>query len=298
MTTDAIGTAIVRPVLDPAIVEQVLLAGDLAKLSAPQRISYYHAVCQSVGLNPLTKPFDYITLSGKLTLYAKKDATDQLRKIHGVSITKLETSAYGDVYIITAYAQDATGRTDAATGAVPIGTLKGDALANALMKTETKAKRRVTLSICGLGMLDETELETIPNAVSPTVVVRATEAAAYVNTTTGEVTNEASAATSVATDGPLLRIIEVTSTPTRNKNVTRWAITLSDGRVLQTIKTRLGSLCEQFCQEAAPVTVETSETKWGLELIAIYRLVSDQDGMRDRETISGGHLFEDDDVDR
>jgi hypothetical protein len=29
------------------------------------------------------------------------------------------------------------------------------------MKCETKAKRRVTLSICGLGMLDETELETI-----------------------------------------------------------------------------------------------------------------------------------------
>ena len=36
-----------------------------------------------------------------------------------------------------------------------------NALANAIMKAETKAKRRVTLSICGLGMLDETELETI-----------------------------------------------------------------------------------------------------------------------------------------
>ena len=30
------------------------------------------------------------------------------------------------------------------------------------MKAETKAKRRVTLSIAGLGWLDETELETIP----------------------------------------------------------------------------------------------------------------------------------------
>jgi len=29
------------------------------------------------------------------------------------------------------------------------------------MKAETKAKRRGTLSICGLGMLDESELETI-----------------------------------------------------------------------------------------------------------------------------------------
>jgi hypothetical protein len=30
------------------------------------------------------------------------------------------------------------------------------------MKAETKAKRRVTLSLAGLGWLDETELETIP----------------------------------------------------------------------------------------------------------------------------------------
>jgi hypothetical protein len=44
------------------------------------------------------------------------------------------------------------------------GNLKGDALANALMKPETKAKRRVTLSIAGLGWLDETELETIRDA--------------------------------------------------------------------------------------------------------------------------------------
>jgi hypothetical protein len=29
------------------------------------------------------------------------------------------------------------------------------------MKGETKAKRRVTLSICGLGLLDETEIESI-----------------------------------------------------------------------------------------------------------------------------------------
>lgn len=39
---------------------------------------------------------------------------------------------------------------------------KGDARANAIMKAITKAKRRATLSLCGLGMLDETEIETIP----------------------------------------------------------------------------------------------------------------------------------------
>ncbi len=48
---------------------------------------------------------------------------------------------------------------------VPIGaTLSGEAGANLMMKAVTKAKRRVTLSICGLGMLDETEVVTIPGA--------------------------------------------------------------------------------------------------------------------------------------
>src|SRR6516162_3098534 len=53
------------------------------------------------------------------------------------------------------------GRIDTSIGAVSIGGLKGDNKCNALMKAETKAKRRLTLSICGLGMLDETEIETV-----------------------------------------------------------------------------------------------------------------------------------------
>jgi hypothetical protein len=46
---------------------------------------------------------------------------------------------------------------------VPIKGLAGPLLANAMMKAVTKSKRRVTLSICGLGgYLDETELDTLP----------------------------------------------------------------------------------------------------------------------------------------
>ena len=145
-------------------IESVLMQGDLSKLSPQERVEYYRAVCQSLGLNPLTRPFDYITLNGKLTLYAKKDATDQLRRNDRISITKLEEKTVNDIYIVTAYASGADGRTDASTGAVNIAGIKGDALANALMKAETKAKRRVTLSICGMGFLDETEIETIPDA--------------------------------------------------------------------------------------------------------------------------------------
>jgi hypothetical protein len=121
-------------------------------------------VCESLGLNPLTKPFDYIRLNGKLTLYTRKDATDQLRKLNNVSITRVERELVNEVYVVTAYATTRDGREDSDVGAVSVKGLSGEALANAYMKAMTKAKRRVTLSICGLGMLDELEVETIPDA--------------------------------------------------------------------------------------------------------------------------------------
>jgi len=144
--------------------ETVIAKGDLAQLTAEQRVAYYKAMCESLGLNPLTRPFQYITLNGRLTLYAAKDATDQLRKLHSISIVKLEREKMDGLYVVTATAQLPDGRQDSSIGAVNIEGLKGDALANAMMKGETKGKRRVTLSICGLGWTDESEIETIPGA--------------------------------------------------------------------------------------------------------------------------------------
>jgi hypothetical protein len=146
-----------------ANIESVLIGGDLAKLSSADRVLYYKRVCETVGLNPLTKPFDYITLNGKLVLYANKGCAEQLRANRKVSITIPSREVIEGVYVVTANAKLPDGREDAATGAVPIDGLKGDLRANAMMKAETKAKRRATLSICGLNMLDETEVETIKN---------------------------------------------------------------------------------------------------------------------------------------
>jgi len=155
-----------------AIISKLVIGGDLSGLTPVQKVAYYNRFCESLGLNPLTKPFDILRLNGKEILYAKKDATEQLRKINGVSVTSLNQTIQQDIIIVTATGNDKTGRTDAATGAVNIAGLKGDALANAIMKAETKAKRRLTLSICGLGVLDETEIETIPGAVVQTTTSR------------------------------------------------------------------------------------------------------------------------------
>jgi dsDNA-binding SOS-regulon protein len=152
-------------------IEDALLDGDLSKLNPQQRVSYMERVCQSVGLNPLTKPFRYIRLNGQLTLYATRDAAEQLRKVHGISITSLEETWRENLCIFRAHAKDAEGRTDVATGAVDTSRSSGQALANDIMKAETKAKRRVTLSLAGLGWLDETEVQDIPEQATEEVSV-------------------------------------------------------------------------------------------------------------------------------
>jgi hypothetical protein len=147
-----------------ATLEHVLGTGDLSKLTVPQRVEYYSRVCQTLGLNPLTRPFRFLSFNGQILLYATKDCTDQLRSLHKISLTIVDKSIDGDVYIVTARAAQPDGRTDEDIGAVTVGRLTGDSKANAVMKAMTKAKRRVTLSIRGLGFLDESELDTLPGA--------------------------------------------------------------------------------------------------------------------------------------
>lgn len=180
-----------------AAVEAALIRGDLSRLTEPERVDYYLRVCQSIGVNYLTKPFDYLELEDgkdengqkrfKLILYANRSCSDQLRSNNGVSVRIVERRFEDGLCVVVAAATTPDGRTDESIGAVSIdrengewktansgkryfagtGTftrLSGEAFANAVMKAETKAKRRVTLSICGLGWIDESEVESIPTA--------------------------------------------------------------------------------------------------------------------------------------
>lgn len=116
----------------PAAIERALMIGYLAGLTTEQRSDYYAAACHSLGLNALTKPFEYLTLNGRLRLYGLRDCTDELRWLHGISIYIANRERIGDIYIVTARAKDRTGCKDESTGAVALGTLKADALANTL----------------------------------------------------------------------------------------------------------------------------------------------------------------------
>jgi len=150
--------------VNASALERVLVAGDLAGLNEAQRIEYYKAVCESLGLNPLTRPFEYLRLNGRLVLYATRAAADQLRAIHGISILDAKIERRDDLITVTVRGKTRDGREDVEIGVVSAAGLRGDALANAEMKALTKAKRRLTLSLAGLGWLDESEAETIPGA--------------------------------------------------------------------------------------------------------------------------------------
>ena len=147
----------------PDDIEMALMGGDLSKLDPARRLSLYRATCDSLGLNPLTNPFQYITVQGRLVLYATRNCTDQLRKLERINLAITGRELVAGAYVVTARASMGD-RSDESIGAVPVEGLKGEALANAMMKCETKAKRRVTLSIRGLSFIDESEADSIAGA--------------------------------------------------------------------------------------------------------------------------------------
>jgi len=234
-------------VVDGTTVERVLLDGDLGQLSAAQRVTYYGKVCDTLGLNPLTRPFEYLVLNNKLTLYARREATEQLRKLHHVSLTIAARELVEDTYLVTARAVLPDGRVDESIGAKSIANLKGEARANAMMTAETKAKRRVTLSICGLGMLDESEVaDDIPASPDPDPPIPPPPAG-----------------------GPWVHVLEVREAPTRNPKVTMYRVTLSSGEEVTTIKTGLASRAKRAREAQIPVRATIEKSKFGMELVAL-----------------------------
>lgn len=155
--------------LDPAMLEKVVVGGDLAQLTPQQRMAYYAARCEAAGLDPRAQPFKYLSLQGKLVLYADKGCADQLIASRSLTIQIMDRRCAGGLYEVQVRVtrQDGTHVDD--LGVVPIEGLKGEAASNAVMKALTKAKRRAVLSACGLGMTDDSEVDSIQGARRVTV---------------------------------------------------------------------------------------------------------------------------------
>lgn len=166
------------------IVEKIVSTGNLYDLTSKQRFEYYNQLCKFLGINPATMPFRFFenkTSKGPvLSLYLTKGGAEQLREkrqisIHSINRIKEEyEEGYLHIMTVDGYCID-TGRKDIATAAIFIdknpkdfkgaflgSAAKGEYISNCLMKLETKAKRRLTLSFSGLGIPDESEIDSIP----------------------------------------------------------------------------------------------------------------------------------------
>lgn len=148
------------------ILGNMFVGGDIAALDAQGKWDYTKGLCERLGLDPYTQPFGLIKgKDGKLKLYAKKETAEQLIALYDVTCDTMKDEWKVELGIYIVYAKaivPATAtkpeRSQTARGVVSLtdknGALTGEDLANAIMKAETKARRRATLAALGLSFLD------------------------------------------------------------------------------------------------------------------------------------------------
>lgn len=137
---------------------------DTKALSHNERVATLAALSKALGLNPLVNGVQFLSLSGREVLYVTKQATDQIAarlRLNRETIAGPEVRDFGGTKLVFCQVRVTApdGRSEVATATLPLGDL-----VNAAMKVETKAKRRATLSLAGLGLLTEEEADTIPGA--------------------------------------------------------------------------------------------------------------------------------------
>lgn len=177
------------PALDLDTLFSLVINGDLSKLNPAQKVDYYRQMCERAGLDPATQPFKLLNLQGKEVLYCDRSGTAQLNRLHGISHEIKERLLDADSYVVTARAIHRDGRFSDSLGAVPFvypdryqvydttqrqrvwkdhpkagKQLTGEDRTNAMMKAETKAKRRSTLDLVGLGIIDDVEVDSVDGA--------------------------------------------------------------------------------------------------------------------------------------
>jgi hypothetical protein len=170
-----------------------------------------------------------------------------------------------------------------------------------MMKAETKAKRRVTLAICGLGMLDETEVPGVVEQARPDFVTEATAiadtyatpaplASARPADTARRETPEAdtqdardqievhefSAERLARLATGVVLITKLDAVPTKNPNVIRTTITVAGNASWPANQTRLTTINETLAARAESawhreqaVLLRTTKGKFGYELAGL-----------------------------
>lgn len=132
---------------------------DTAGLRPEHRGALLNELARALKLNPLTKPVIFLKTGQGESIYVTRQGADQIAarlRLNRETVVGPEVRDILGVKVffcqVRVTAPD--GRSEMATATLPaVDVLMG------LMKVETKAKRRATLSIAGLGMLSEEDAE-------------------------------------------------------------------------------------------------------------------------------------------
>lgn len=133
-------------------------------------------LCNMIGLNQYTRPFRvYRNLQGEEFIYATKDCCAQLRHLFSISITSLQDKIVDNIVIVTASGINKFNRMSMEIGSVNLNEYANDNQdrANCIMWATTKAKRRLTLDLAGLGVLADVELRDMKEVVEYNVLEEA-----------------------------------------------------------------------------------------------------------------------------
>lgn len=170
----------------------ILARGNIASLSEEDRTKYILALCDALALDPRFKPIDLISgQGGTVTPYLNRGATDSLARREGIQRTtvvapkEVEINGVKCVLCVARATDVKTGRYEER-----VATAVNKDPGNSFMKVETKAIRRATIALLGIGLLDESELDGIRGADALADMARAQALEEHVQATTERIAKE------------------------------------------------------------------------------------------------------------
>lgn len=148
---------------------KIILKGDWKDLTPAQRVEGYIALCRSLGLNPLTKPFDLLEMRDRTTLYLNSAGGAQLGALHKASyhITRVETEPVADtVMLVRAYVKVRLpdGRENEDVGIKTCNPKDVNDYIRAYKSAITNGRLRAIKGLIGLNVVVEGDEEEIPEA--------------------------------------------------------------------------------------------------------------------------------------
>lgn len=151
------------PVLEKALKVMSVNNGNVKTLETKELQMVIQHLCEISGLNWETSPFLIMENKKANTekLYAGREACAQLAVVNKLTVIITERTITSDLAIFGARVSSPDGRSTDGTGCTSLEGQTGEYRSNKVMHAETKAKRRTILDHCGLGMLDESEVQTI-----------------------------------------------------------------------------------------------------------------------------------------